>query len=282
MHLPVHFSISGSVSHNHLIDALNSCFASLVILNSNVNIAAEGVEVLLVLGGDFIVFPLVLLEPSDYFLFIEVKGEWVVLERCPFFCSSYLIGFGNVVEFLESESFKAKHGDDVVMHWVEFVLQEGLDLWDDVVDVGTVEVGVVHHIHDHFVLPALVDLLSGFDQWSEHDPVVFVESLDLKGIVVEGSFPVAHEQVVVSLDVNRPVMDSLSVQNQHEIVVDAVSANRWSSANIDVLSSRCSRNNFIFSDYFLTVLSVLMLLSKGNACEKGESLIESHIWTSFK
>ena len=147
------------------------------------------------------------------------------------------------------------------MNWVEFIFQEGLDLWDDVVDMGTVEVGVVHHIHDNLVLPAFVDLFSGFDKWSEHDPVVFVESPDLKGIVVEGSFPVAHEQVVVSLDVNRPVVDDVSVQNQHEIIEDAVSALTWSSANIYVLNCLCCCNNFILSDDILTILSVVMLLS---------------------
>ena len=146
------------------------------------------------------------------------------------------------------------------MDWVEFVLQESLNFWDDVVDVGSVEVGVVHHVHDDLVLPAPVDLFSGFDERSEHDPVVFIKSLDLKGIVVEGSFPVAHEQVVLSLEVNRPFVDRLSVQNQHEVVVDAISANIWSSTNIDVLNICCRCNNVIFSNDILAISSMSMVI----------------------
>lgn len=85
------------------------------------------------------------------------------------------------------------------MDWVEFVSKEGFDLWDDVVDVGTVEVGVVHHVEDHFVVPAPVDLLPGFNQWSEHDPVVLVEGLDLKGKVFQRSFPVVHQEIILLL-----------------------------------------------------------------------------------
>ena len=114
------------------------------------------------------------------------------------------------------------------MDWVEFVLQESLNFWDDVVDVGSVEVGVVHHVHDDLVLPAPVDLFSGFDERSEHDPVVFVESLDLKGIVVEGSFPVAHEQVVLSFNFDCPIVNHDLVHNQQHVGVDAGCAS-WRS-----------------------------------------------------
>ena len=109
MHLPIEFSISGSVPHDLLVDAMDSCFSCLVILYGLVNIADEDVEVFLVLGSDFVVCSLVLLEPGNYFLFVEVKGEWVCLECCPFCCSSYFEFRWDVVKFLESKSIKTEH-----------------------------------------------------------------------------------------------------------------------------------------------------------------------------
>ena len=100
------------------------------------------------------------------------------------------------------------------MNWVEFVLQEGLDLWDDVVDVGTVEVGVGHHVGDHLVVSANVDLLSGFNERSEHYPVVFVEGLDLKGEVFQRSLPVAHQEIILSLNNLGPVVNKDLVDNK--------------------------------------------------------------------
>ena len=128
------------------------------------------------------------------------------------------------------------------MNWVEFVLQEGLDLWDDVVDVGTVEVGVGHHVGDHLVVSANVDLLSGFNERSEHYPVVFVEGLDLKGEVFQRSLPVAHEQVVFHLDIFSPLVDRDSVKHKHKVIENAVSSASFAYTFNDVLSDslRCN------------------------------------------
>ena len=124
----------------------------------------------------------------------------------------------------EGESLEAEHGDNVVGNWVELVLQEGLDLWHDVVDVGTVEVGVGHHVGDHLVVSADVDLLPGFDQRAEHDPVVLVEGLDLKGEVFQRSLPVAHEEIILVLDNKSPVVNENLVNDKKEVRVIAVSA----------------------------------------------------------
>ena len=109
VHLPIKFSISSSVPHDLLVESLNSLFTSLVILDGLVNVIDEDIEVFLIFGGDLIVGFLVLLEPSNYFFFVEVKGEWVLGKNVPFLCSSYLIGFGDIFEFLQSKSIKTEH-----------------------------------------------------------------------------------------------------------------------------------------------------------------------------
>lgn len=98
VHLPIEFSISSSGSHDLFVKSLNSCFASLVICNGLVNVIDEDIEVSLVLCCNFIVSSLVLLEPCNYFLFIEVEGERMLLECCPFGFSSYLIRFWDVLK----------------------------------------------------------------------------------------------------------------------------------------------------------------------------------------
>ena len=83
---------------------------------------------------------------------------------------------GSCVTFCisESKSVESEHGDNVVCDWVEFVSEELLDLWNDVVNVSTVEVSIVENILDDFSVAADIDLLSGLDEWSEHDPVVLI------------------------------------------------------------------------------------------------------------
>ena len=117
---------------------------------------------------------------------------------------------GSCVSFgiSESESVESEHGDDVVGDWVEFVSEELLDLWNDVVNVSTVEVSVIEHILDDFSVPADIDLLSGLDEWSEHDPIVLVESLELELEMLKRSLPVTHEEVIFVLDLCRPFVDT--------------------------------------------------------------------------
>ena len=109
VHLPIKFSISSSSPHDLLVESLNSLFTSLIIRNGLVIVINEDVEVFLIFGGDSIVIFLVRLEPSNYFFFVEVKGEWVLGKNVPFFCSSYLILFWDIFEFLQSKMIKTEH-----------------------------------------------------------------------------------------------------------------------------------------------------------------------------
>ena len=126
---------------------------------------------------------------------------------------------GSCVSFgiSESESVESEHGDDVVGDWVEFVSEELLDLWNDVVNVSTVEVGVVEHILDDLGVAADIDLSSGYDEWSKHDPVVLVESLELEFEMFKRSLPVAHQEIIFRLENFSPAVNQVLVDNQEEV-----------------------------------------------------------------
>jgi len=218
VHLPVEFSIGCCVSNNLLVEIFNSGLASSEGLNCFVDIGNKGVKVVLVFLGNLIVLSLIVSEPGDDFLFVEIEAEGVVLDVHPF--GGALNGEAEGVwVFSEGESLESEHRNDVGGSWVELVSQESLDLWDDVLDVGAMEVGVVDHVLDDFSVPASIDLLSGLDEWAERDPVVLVKRLDLELKVLEGSLPVAHQEVVLSLESLRPVLDRVRVKDQDDLIV---------------------------------------------------------------
>jgi len=148
----------------------------------------------------------------------------------------------------ESESVETEHGDDVVGNWVEFVSEELLDLWNDVMNMSTVEVGVVEHVLDDFCVSADIDLFSGLDEGSEHDPVVLVEGLDLELEMFKRSLPVAHEQVVFVLDLSCPFMDTKSIKDQNEVIVNTVGSAAFTLTDINMFYCGGRRNNFILLD----------------------------------
>ena len=254
MQLPVEFSVSGGVSNNLLVKVLDSCFSCSVGVNSGVDVGDKGVEVVLVLLGDLVVFGLIVSEPRDNFVLVEVKGESMVLDVDPFRRvaggdSHSLHGVGGV--FSESEGVESEHGDNVGGSGVELVSQEGLDLRHDSVDMCTMEVGVVHHVSDDLSVSADVDLPSGRDERAEHDPVVLIKGSDLELEVLEGPLPVAHEQVVFRFESDSPLVDAQPIKNQNKVVVHTVGSASLASTDINMLSCDGCRYNVILLDDLL-------------------------------
>jgi hypothetical protein len=83
--LPVEFSISCCIFDDLLVEIFDSGLAGSVGLNCFVDIGNEGVEVVLVFLGNVIVLSLVVSEPGNDFLFVEIEGEGVVLQVHPVF-----------------------------------------------------------------------------------------------------------------------------------------------------------------------------------------------------
>ena len=162
-----------------------------------------------------------------------------------------------------------------VSMWVELILQESLDLWHDIGDVSAMEVSVASNVRNDLIVSSSEDSLSGLNKWSEHDPVVFVKSLELEREMFKGSVPVSHKEIVVSLESESPFVDGHSVKDEHEIVVNAVSALFLSGNNIDVLSSCVCGHNFLFTDDFHAI-DCLVLLGKGKGGDEGKGSAEFH------
>ena len=178
VHLPVEVSIAVSVGEDLVVELLDMSHAFLVVFDRNVNSRNESVEVLLVLGGNQRISIVLLPEPGHDLILVIVE------------CESRLI---KSTAILQSEGLESKHVNDVCLSGVEFVSHECFNLWYNVSDVSTMEVGVVHHIGDNFVVSSLANCLSRLDEGTEPGPVVFVEDSDFKGEVLKRSLPIAQE-----------------------------------------------------------------------------------------
>ena len=167
---------------------------------------------------------------------------------------------------MECEGLESKHAYDVVFNRVKLLSHECFNLWYNIMDMSTMEVGVVHHIGDHFVVSSLANSLSCLNERAEPCPVVFVEDSDLKGKMFKRSLPITHKQVVLCLNFVGPVGDYLRVVDQDEIVVDTVcSAFCLISSDINVLNGSCGSHNLVFLYNFLAIDGfVLWLCCDGN------------------
>ena len=83
MHLPIEFSICSGVSHNGIVESLDSVSTTLVIFDSGVNLINKGEEVVLVLLSNLFVFGVRLIEPGNDFVLVEIECESVVLDVLP-------------------------------------------------------------------------------------------------------------------------------------------------------------------------------------------------------
>ena len=276
MHLPVKFGIGGGISHDVLIDSLDSCFSRLVCLNSSINLSSEGVEVLLVLGFNFGVLGLVLLEPSNNLSFVEIECESSVMHGSPLSFSGGSIEFLVEASLEKGESSEVEHGDHVSVSWVELVLKESLDFWNDVGDVSSMEVSVGGNVGNNLIVSVSEDCLSCFNEWSEHDPVVFVEGFKFEREMFKRSVPVSHEEIVLSLETESPFVDGQSVEDENEIIVDTVSAFVGAGNDINVLSGGVCGHNFLFSNDFQAFAIVMAVLGKGKGGDERKGSVEFH------
>lgn len=88
MQLPVEFSISCSIFDDLLVEIFDSGLAGSIGLNCLVDVGNEGVEVVHVFLGNFIVLSLVVSEPGYNFLLVKIEGEGVVARHViPVLCA---------------------------------------------------------------------------------------------------------------------------------------------------------------------------------------------------
>jgi len=243
MHLPVEVGISGRISYDLPVELVDSGFTCSVSIDCGIDIGDKSVEIFLVFALHILVLAIVLLEPGDNLGFIVIESEGMVLHILPLF--GVLSSEGYIITCGKCELVQSKHGDDVIGDWIELISQEGLDFWDDVVDMGAVEVGVGDHVGDDLLMSAHVDLLPGLNQGSEHDPIVLIESLYLELKVLKRSLPVAHQEIILCFQPLRPAMNQVLVHNKEEVRINTVLAFRFiiRHANINVLDSDCFFNS---------------------------------------
>jgi hypothetical protein len=160
--------------------------------------------------------------------------------------------------------------------WVELVLQESLDLWNDVGDVSSMEVSVGSNVGNNLIVSVSEDCLSGFNKWSEHDPVVFVECFKFEREMFKRSVPVSHEEIVLSFETECPFVDGQSVEDEYEIVVDTVGAFVMAGNDINVLSGGVCGHNFLFSNDFQAIAIIVFVLCKGKSGDERKGSVEFH------
>ena len=134
--------------------------------------------------------------------------------------------------------------------------------------MSTVEIGVIHHILDHFVLSTCANLFSLFHEWSYLGPVDFVIMPHFELVMLKRSFPIVHELIVFSLNTFGPLLNELRVIDHDIIIVHTVGARYITCADINMLGGCRGCYNLVFTDDLLSIFSCSVLLRKGNNSNK--------------